>query len=254
MTKLGDILTFLETLAPAELAESWDNTGLAIGSREQKVDTILVALDPFEGVADEAIALGADLLVTHHPLLFTPAQSITDDTAIGRTVLKLIRGNIAAWSGHTTLDIADGGVNDVLAGILGLQENAVIGQENLLRCGTVEPQSLDNFLATVKQALGTPVLRYADGGKPVYRVAVGGGACASEMADAIAAGCDTFVTSDVKYNQFWDARDQGLSIIDAGHFYTENPVCPVLVQKLRQAFPEVKVLLSKSHADCMKFF
>jgi len=85
-------------------------------------------------------------------------------------------------------------------------------------------------------------------------VAVGGGACGDAYADALAAGCDTLVTADVKYNQFWDAHDLGLNLIDAGHFYTENPVCAILAEKLQAQFPEIEVVLSKNHADCMKFF
>ena len=98
------------------------------------------------------------------------------------------------------------------------------------------------------------MLRYADGGKPVHRVCVGGGACADMLVDVRDAGFDTFVTSDCRYNQFWDARDLGVSIIDAGHFYTENPVCAVLAEKIANAFPEVSVRISQNHADCMKFF
>ena len=110
------------------------------------------------------------------------------------------------------------------------------------------------FLNHVKQQLGCPGLRYVDGSKPVRRVAVGGGSCASELMDAAAAGCDTFVTADVKYNQFWDAQELGINLIDAGHFYTENPICPVLAEKLQHNFPEITVQLSQSHRDCMKFF
>ena len=113
--------------------------------------------------------------------------------------------------------------------------------------------TLPAFLEHVKAKLLTPVLRYVDGGKPVSKVAVGGGACASGIREAWDAGCDTFVTSDVKYNQFWDAKDLGMNLIDAGHFYTENPVCAVLAKKLAAAFPEVTVELSKNHADCMEF-
>ena len=120
--------------------------------------------------------------------------------------------------------------------------------------GTVPEQSLDAFLTVVKTALHCPGLRYAQGGKSVHQVAVGGGACADGMAEALAAGCDTFVTADVKYNQFWDAADFGLNLIDAGHFYTENPVCGYLAEKLRAAFPAVSVKISQSHQDCMKFF
>ena len=86
------------------------------------------------------------------------------------------------------------------------------------------------------------------------KVAVGGGSCADGMLEALNAGCDTFVTADVKYNQFWDARDLGLNLIDAGHFYTENPVMPVVAEKLRKAFPEIQVKISETHTDCMNFY
>lgn len=251
---VSDILDFLETVAPRELAESWDHTGFQLGNRNTPVSKIMVALDPFEDVCKEAAQWGAQLLVTHHPLLFTPTVSLTDESSVGRCVQILMKNGISQWSGHTDLDIVSGGVNDVLAAKLGLNEIQVIGSDNLLRCGTITKQSLETFLAYVKDTLGCPVLRYADGGSPVRKVAVGGGACASEMQDAIAAGCDTFVTSDVKYNQFWDAADQGLTIIDSGHFYTENPVCAVLADKIRAQFPEISVKISQNHHDCMKFF
>ena len=93
-----------------------------------------------------------------------------------------------------------------------------------------------------------------DCGKPVRKVAVGGGSCAGEMRQAIVAGCDTFVTADIKYNQFWDAKALGINLIDAGHFHTENPVCRYLTQQLREAFPEITVTMSTGHRDCAKFF
>ena len=120
--------------------------------------------------------------------------------------------------------------------------------------GTVAEMSLTAFLETVKAALGCPVLRYADAGVPCRRIAVGGGACGSELELAKAAGCDTFVTADLKYNQFWDAQDVGLNLIDSGHFYTENPVCQMLAAKLRSEFPGITVKISETHHDCMKFF
>ena len=124
----------------------------------------------------------------------------------------------------------------------------------LLRVGDIETQELNSFLSTVKANLGCEGLRYVNGGRKVHRVAVGGGACASEMRQVIDAGCDTFVTADAKYNHFWDAQGQALNLIDAGHFYTENPVCEYLVQKLSRAFPQLEVKLSAKHTDCAKFF
>jgi dinuclear metal center YbgI/SA1388 family protein len=263
MTTVADILKYVETVAPRSMKMDWDNVGLLCGSRTATVTKILVALDPFEHVCEEAAQWGAELIVTHHPLIFQAMKSITDDTSIGRGIRTLIRHDISAINAHTNLDQAPGGVNDVLAQTLGLSDIQVIDacgvdEEGrpwgLLRKGTVAPMALEQFLGNVKAALGCPGLRYVNSGKPVHQVAVGGGACAGELRAAVSAGCDTFVTADVKYNQFWDAKELGLNLIDAGHFYTENPVCAVLAAKLEAQFPQIQVQLSQTHADCMNFF
>lgn len=263
MATVHDIAQYIDSIAPGYMAESWDNVGLLCGDPQQTVHQILVALDPFENVCAEAVKMGADLIVTHHPLIFVAPKSITEDTSVGRSIRMLCRNNISAINAHTNFDCAPGGVNDVLAQALGLSEISVVspvGRDaqghpyGLLRSGTVSPTPLLRFLAQVKTALGTPVLRYVDGGNAVCKVAVGGGACASELMDAFDAGCDTFVTSDIKYNQFWDARDLGINLIDAGHFYTENPAAKVLADKLQEKFSEIQVSFSQNHADCMKFF
>lgn len=263
MTTVNDVLMFIESLAPKSMKESWDNVGLLCGSAKQEVTKIMVALDPFESVCKEAADWGADLLVTHHPVIFQPAKSITDDDGVGRAILQLIRSNISAINAHTNLDCAPGGVNDVLAAKVGLADVAVLNpngvdaegcQWGLLRHGTVAEQSLVCFMEQVKSALGCDGLRYVDGGKPVRRVAVGGGSCAGALREVRDAGCDTFVTADIRYNQFWDAQELGVNLIDAGHFCTENPVVAVLAEKLQAAFPDVDVKISKNHADCMKFY
>ena len=256
MTTVNDILEFMETIAPLSLKMSWDNAGLLCGSRQTPVTKILVALDPFEHVCDEAADWGAQLIVTHHPIIFTPQRTIVDDDNVGRCILKLCRTGISAINAHTNLDQAEGGVNDILAQTLGLENIETIFENNqlLLRCGFVPEQRLDAFLAAVKEKLHCDGLRYCDGGKPVRKVAVGGGACGSDLLDAYRAGCDTFVTADIKYNQFWDAHDLGLNIIDAGHFCTENPVCAYLAEKIAAAFPDVEVKISETHADCMKYY
>jgi len=262
MITVKDIFDFIHTVAPAYMKESWDNVGLNCGRMDKEVKTVLVALDPFSGVCQEAVEVGADLLVTHHALIWNPGF-ITDETQQGKNTLFLIEHGIPCINAHTNLDLAPGGVNDTLASILGLSDIQVVnpvgtdeqGREyGLLRCGTVETQPLETFLQHVKDTLGCPGLRYANGGKKVQKVCVGGGACGSELMDAYKAGCDTFVTADVKYNQFWDAKDLGMTIIDAGHFYTENPVVQVLAEKIQNAFPEIRVVLSETHTDCAKFF
>ena len=259
MTTVSQVLDYMQALAPTQGKMDWDNVGLLCGSGAATVTKIMVALDPFEHVCHEAAAWGAELLVTHHPLIFRPTGSVTDETSVGRSIMTLCRTGISAICAHTNLDCAEGGVNDVLAQKLGLTDVTPIPHHGtcapgLLRCGCVKAQSLDDFLAHVKTTLVCEGLRYVAGGKPVCKVAVGGGSCADGMLAALAAGCDTLVTSDVRYNQFWDAQELGLNLIDAGHFHTENPVVPVLAQKLREAFPEVTVKISETHADCMKFY
>ena len=236
-----DILTFVETLAPLSMKYDWDNVGLLCGSAGQEVHKILVALDPFEGVCREAADKGADLLVTHHPLIFRPRKSVTDGDDVGRSILFLAKHGISALNAHTNLDCAPGGVNDVLAETLGLADVEVLdplgvdGQGRpwgLLRAGTVADQPLVQFLAHVKTRLSAQGLRYVDGGRPVRKVAVGGGACADELPAVLAAGCDTFVTADVKYNEFYDAK----------------------AEELRAAFPEIPVECAETHRDYMNFY
>ena len=262
MATVNDILNFIETLAPRSMKMDWDNVGLNVGRRDKEVKKILVALDPFAHVCQEAKDFGADLLVTHHVLIFRPGF-VTDATAQGKNTLFLIENGLAHINAHTNLDLAPGGVNDQLAARLGLEDPKVInpmglddrGREwGLLRCGTVKEQSLNEFLSHVKTALGCEGLRYVDAGKPVRKVASGGGSCCDEMLEAVEAGCDTFVTADAKYNDFWDAYDLGLNLIDAGHFYTENPVTAYLAETISAAFPEITVKISETHRDCMKFY
>ncbi|MBQ8834542.1 MAG: Nif3-like dinuclear metal center hexameric protein [Oscillospiraceae bacterium] len=264
MPTVADILQYIETIAPPYMKEDWDNCGLLCGRKDKEVRKILVALDPFRNVIREAIEEKADLIVTHHPLIFRDKMmAVNEDTETGRNLLTLIENSIAAINAHTNLDLAPGGINDVLAQTLGLTDIEVITPEGtdaegrpygLLRSGVTEEQPLPSFLATVKENLRCDGLRYVDGGKSVHKVAVGGGSCADGMFEAAAAGCDTFVTSDIKYNQFRTAYELGMNLIDAGHFHTENPAMPVLVSKLQAAFPDVQVKLSENHWDCMKFY
>ena len=257
MTTVADILKYIETLAPRSMKMDWDNVGLLCGTKSAAVTKILVALDPFEAVCKEAADIGAELIVTHHPLIFQAPKAITDETSIGRCIMQLCRHGISAINAHTNLDQAPGGVNDVLAQKLGLENVQIIDPKDgvgLLRCGDVTEQPLENFLASVKENLNCTGLRYVSSGKAVRKVAVGGGSCAGGMLDALNAGCDSFVTADIKYNQFWDAHDLGLNLIDAGHFQTENPVVAVLAGKIAAAFPEIEVKISEIHADCMKYY
>ena len=249
------VLDYLWKLAPVEYKESWDNVGFLIGRKDAVVEKILVALDATEAVADEAEALGCQLVVTHHPIIFQAPKHVTDADPHTRTLLAFLERGIAVISMHTNLDCAPGGVNDELALRLGLHNVEVLKDgetAGLIRMGETEAQALPAFAAFVKNKLHCPGLRYAEGGRTVRRVAVGGGACGDFIDRVAAAGCDTFVTADLKYHQFQDAAILGLNLIDAGHFETEDPVCDLLYHRLGAAFLDVEVLRSM-HSDCIRY-
>ena len=250
MTTVREIESFLYGWAPRELAESWDNVGLLVGDPEAAVERVLVALDITPQVAEEALERGCQLIVAHHPVMncaWHPVQTVRADDRQGRTLTALLRGGVAAICMHTNLDAAEGGVNDILAEKLGLTQPEMLTEEKIGRIGTLKCEiPLVEFTHSVIELLGCNGLRYVDAGRPVHRVAVGGGACGCYIPQAVAAGCDTFVTSDLKYNDFLDT--EGLNLIDAGHFPTENVVCPALRDRLQRAFPAVDVFCSTSHS------
>lgn len=254
MATVMDVYRFLDGKAPFSTQMSFDNAGFLVGRGDKEVHTILVALDITETVVEEAAQAGAELIVSHHPVIFLPAKHITDQDPSGRKLLALLEHNIAAICAHTNLDIAPGGVNDALAQALGLEQLGPFSEDGLGRTGIVSGTlSAEAFAAQVKERLGANGVRFVDGGRPVCKVAVGGGACGDMGPAAIACGCDTFVTSDVKYHEFQEAEALGLNLIDAGHYPTENVVCPVLADWLREEFPDVRVLLSHRHHEVFSY-
>lgn len=259
MPTVREIEHQLFTLAPKDGAASWDNVGLLLGEPEQEVSHVLVALDITEEVADEAIAKGCQLIVAHHPVMnckWLPVQTVRSDTPQGHLLMKLLRGNLSAICMHTNLDTAADGVNDCLAEALELIDPGPLGdEEGLCRMGTLlSPMPLAEFSRFVCRALHSNGVRYAGAGKPVCRVAVGGGACGDYAEAAILAGCDTFVTSDLTYHTFLDAKGKGINLIDAGHFPTEDPVCRKLIHALTARFPTLTAEKSSSHREVIQYF
>ena len=258
MTTVQEIESYLFRLAPRELMQSWDNVGLLVGDGHREVGKILVALDITAQVIEEAAAEGADLIVAHHPLIncaWHPLQAIRTGDPQGELVLSLIQKRISAICMHTNLDAAVGGVNDVLAETLGLQRIAPLSEDGLGRIGVLpQPQTLEDFAAFLKECLGANGIRYADGGRLVHQVAVGGGACGEFAQLAASLGCDTFVTADLKYHDFQNAAGLKLNLIDAGHFPTEDVVCGMLVEALHREFPTITVQKSKIHHEIIQYY
>lgn len=258
MATVKDVYNLLNEKAPFEIQMDFDNAGFLVGRGDREVKKVLVSLDITQEVVEEAQRFGAGLIVAHHPVIFHPVRSVTDESPTGRILLQLMENGIAAICAHTNLDAVAEGVNDALARKLGLSEIGQLKQDGvdwqgrpygIGRTGTVKAMPLSGFTHFVKHILGAGGIRVVDAGKPVHKVAVGGGACADMMGDALAQGCDTFVTADVKYNAFLDAAALGLNLVDAGHFPTENVVCPVLLNWLAKDLPEVEVALSQTHHE-----
>lgn len=260
MATVTEIYAALDSWAPFSVQMDFDNAGFLVGHGDREVTKILVALDITEEVAAEAARRKAQLIVAHHPVIFHPVKGVTDGTVTGRVLLALVERGIAAICAHTNLDAVGGGVNDCLARALGLKDISQLHQDGTLpdgspygvgRVGTAHRLGMSpaDYAAFVKERLSAASVRYADGGKPVQKVAVGGGSCGSMLEDALAAGCDTFVTADVKYDVFLRAKALGLNLLDAGHYATENVVCPPLAEYLAGRFPEIEVEVSAVHKE-----
>jgi len=259
MVKIGDIRDLLFSAAPRELAMDFDNVGLLVGREDAEVTAVLLSLDITSQVIDEAEDAGVQLIISHHPVIWDAMKSITDDTVQERKVAKLIKSDIAAICMHTNMDIAEGGVNDVLMSCLGGKTSGILEPTgNGSGCGRVgeleKALTVPEFLSVCKTSLNAGGLRYHDSGRKVKKLAVMGGAGGDCVQLAYDMGCDTYVTADIKYDQFLLARELGINLIDADHFCTENVIVPRLEELINSAFPEVRTVISSRHSQTAKFF
>ena len=255
MNTVKEIFDKLCEIAPLELQLEYDNSGFLLGRSDAPVRKALLSLDVTAEVTEEAIGCGAQLIVSHHPIVWDAMKSVTDQAPGDGKLLRLLENGIAVISMHTNLDIALGGVNDVLISLLGANNEGTFDEEGCGRKGSfAKPMSLGDFLSICKNKLQTSGLRYHDAGRPVEHIAVLGGSGGSNLIGAWEAGCDTFVTADVKYSVFLQARELGINLIDGDHFCTENPIIPVLADKLRAAFPETEFVVSRRHDQTARFF
>lgn len=236
-----DILDIIDSIAPAHLAEPWDNVGLMIGDPAAQVTAILLGLDPTTALLEEARQLNANLVITHHPVIFHPLKSVHLDQPDGKFIDLSLRNKMSVISSHTNFDSAPNGTSDILAQLLGLQniEPLVPHACGEPGCGLgrvgdyVDPLSADEFRERLRAACVPPWL-LATGTIPrrISRVAVCGGSC-SELADqALQAGAQVLVTAEVKHHIARRAEETGLWLIDAGHFATELPGMHHLARQL----------------------
>ncbi len=250
MTKVADVVNTMKSLAPVEMAEAWDNVGLLVGNADREVHKILVMLDFDRQGMDEALDVGADMIITHHPAIMSKLSNITDPL-----FLQLIENKISLCSMHTNLDSAEQGVNQVLAETLGLYDIEPVDFDGLLgRVGYVDECTLGEFIQTVKLALDIEHLRYVGHKRDtIKKAAVLGGSGADFIPNAKLAECDVYVTADVKYHQAQMAYNLEINVIDAGHFETENPVIYKVARYLRSNFEDVEVITSLRNKSYIKY-
>ena len=234
--KVKDILDFLKGLYPLDTACDFDNVGLLVGDGETSVKKVLVSLDCTFDTVKMAIAENCQLIVTHHPVIFAPLKNIT----AGSIVYELVKNGISVISMHTNLDIGEGGVNDCLCDALGLENITPYTAEDgyLLKYGNISPLSADSFADRIKSTLGGRV-KFVDGGKEIKKVLVCSGSGGDFINDAIKGNFDALVTADTKHHQFLEAKDNGISLFDAGHFETEDVCIEPLREKLQTNFKDI---------------
>ena len=235
-------------IIPASLSCPWDRDGLeSCPEPAREVKKVLIALDVTNEIIDLAIAEGADVILSHHPLFFGGLGNINALTFDGARAVKLARHGIATMSFHTRLDALEGGVNDVLARLVGLQNTEVVGDERICRIGELACElDVMEFAKALKEKLscgeneGEAHIAVCPAGRAVKRVAVLGGSGGDDIKVAAAAGADTFVTGELKYHERLSATDFGMNLICAGHFFTEYPVCSRLLAFVKEICPEAE--------------
>jgi len=246
-----DILSALESIAPSRYALGFDKIGLQVGDPDSQVTRAVVAMDRSLGAVEYAIELGAQMLVTHHPLIFQPISSVDTRSHEGRTILRMIRAGINFAAAHTNWDAAKGGINDELALMFELESVSDFGmisekcdEQHLGRVGTLkEPVSFQNFVERVETVLDTRSWTWGKPEKIVKRVAVVGGAADNEWMAAQKAGANVLLTGEVRQHVALEASESGMCIIAAGHFATEHPGSGALKNRLAEALPAIEWFL-----------
>ena len=251
---IRELYAALDARFPRSLSCEWDNDGISCATDlTTPVSGIYIALDPTEDAVNAVIEAGCNVLLTHHPMLFRGLKTVDGHDTGSRKVIRLIQSGVTAMAFHTRLDAADGGVNDVLAARLGLTDVEPFGDDSnpagkpIGRVGNL-PEAMDAkaFAETVKEALCLPSLVFAGCGKPIRRVAVLGGAGDDDIAAAVAAGADTYVTGELRYHQLCDAPYGEINLIMAGHYHTEAPVLDVLEAVCAELCPDVPVRVDRT--------
>ena len=279
MNTVSMITEKLEQLAPKAAACDWDNPGLLVGRSDREVSRIYVALDASCAVVDAAIDAGCDLIVTHHPIIFRGVKSINDQSALGLKLLDLIRNDVSVFSMHTNFDSCPGGMADIVCAALGLRKTGLMeptgflpkdtqnGAAEGLQLRVVETEgdvnpdaygigftaelpellSAAELAARVKACFGLPFVQYYDAGMPIRRIACCPGSGRGELKEVLSLGVDAFLSGDMGHHEGLDLCEEGISLLDAGHYGLEHIFVHYIAEFLRAQFPEAEIIEEELH-------
>ena len=250
MVKVGDIIKVIEDFAPLSLQEGWDNSGLCIGSPDAPVTSVLLGLDCTPELVDEAVECGADMIITHHPLVFSGLKKISPDDMVGAAVIKAIKAGISIYAAHTSADKVIAGVSGAMAARLGLVNVSILDEDgDGTGLGVVgdlpEPLSAEEAVRVVKERFGLKAMRTS---RPiegsVSRVAMCGGSGGSLIKAAKASGAQLYISGDISYHNFF--TPEGFMIMDIGHYESEKDIVEILFSLLRKNFPTFAVRITQN--------
>ena len=279
MNTVSMITEKLEQLAPKAAACDWDNPGLLVGRSDREVSRIYVALDASCAVVDAAIDAGCDLIVTHHPIIFRGVKSINDQSALGLKLLDLIQNDVSVFSMHTNFDSCPGGMADIVCAALGLRKTGLMeptgflpketqnGAAEGLQLRVVETErdvnpdaygigftaelpellSAAELAARVKACFGLPFVQYYDAGMPIRRIACCPGSGRGELKEVLSLGVDAFLSGDMGHHEGLDLCEEGISLLDAGHYGLEHIFVHYIAGFLRAQFPEAEIIEEELH-------
>ena len=248
--KVKDIISVLEEFAPLSVQESWDNSGLCVGSPEDEVTSVLLGLDCTPALVDEAVACGADMIVTHHPLIFKGVKKISPEDQTGEAIIKAIRAGISVYAAHTSADKVLAGVSGAMAERLGLKNVRILDEDGegtgLGTVGEFEvPMTSEEALALVKERFGLKVVKAS---KPlegkIERVAMCGGSGGSLIGAAMKSGAQLYISGDISYHNFF--TQPGFMIMDIGHYESEIEIVDILFSLIRKNFPTFAVRITQN--------
>ena len=248
--KVRDIIKVIEDFAPLSIQEGWDNSGLCVGSPDDEVTSVLMGLDCTEKLVDEAIECGADMIVTHHPLIFSGLKKISPDDAVGAAVIKAIRAGISIYAAHTNADKVIAGVSGAMAARLGLTDVRILDEDGdgtgLGVVGNLpEPISAEEAIRLVKEKFSLKTIKTsAPIDKPISRIAMCGGSGSSLIKNAMKAGADLYISGDISYHNFF--TPEGFMLMDIGHYESEIEIVDILFSLITKNFPTFAVRITQN--------